>query len=213
MSETSNPPASVDQKALRAVLDRDAIFDLVRLERFWRDRGEWDRLLASYTDPSLVRVSWFAGTARELVEGSRKMHERGGHRRHVILPTYLRIEGDRALAESVGQVHIRGKLEGIGYDLIAYCRFLSRVVRTREGWRFATFEAIYDHDVIAPVNPSDRLAIDPNQLAGLRASYRFLSYTLALGGYQVDPDLPGDDRPEPLQQLYQAADRWLKTGK
>jgi SnoaL-like domain len=204
---------SFDQKALREVIDRDAIFDLVRLERFWRDRCEWDRLLAAYTEPAVVRVSWFEGSAREFVAGSRKMHERGGQSRHVILPTYLRIEGDRALAESVGQVHIRGKLEGVEYDLIAYCRFVSRVVRTAAGWRFATFEAIYDHDALAPVNPSDRLAIDAHQLATMRPAYRFLAYTLAAAGYKVNPDLPGDDRPESLAPLYEAAERWLKTGK
>lgn len=205
--------SSSDQKALREVLDRDAIFDLVRLERFWRDQCEWDRLLAAYTEPSLVRVSWFEGSARDFVEGSRKMHQRGGHSRHVILPTYLRIEGDRALAESVGQVHIRGKLDGVEYDLIAYCRFLSRVVRTAAGWRFATFEAIYDHDTIAPVNPSERLAIDAKQLATMRPAYKLLSYTLAASGYTVNPDLPGDDRPETVKPLYEAAERWLKTGK
>lgn len=205
--------SSSDQKALRELLDRDSIFDLVRLERFWRDQCEWERLLAAYTEPSLVRVSWFEGSAREFVEGSRKMHERGGHSRHVILPTYLRTEGDRAVSESVGQVHIRSKLEGIEYDLIAYCRFLSRVVRTAGGWRFSTFEAIYDHDVIAPVNPSERLAIDTKKLGAMRPSYRFLAYTLASGGYQVNSELPGDDRPELVKPLYQAADRWLKTGK
>jgi hypothetical protein len=205
--------SSSDQKALREVLDRDAIFDLVRLERFWRDQREWDRLLAAYTEPSLVRVTWFEGSAPEFVEGSRKMHGRGTRSRHVILPTYLRIEGDRALAESLGQIHIRGKLEGVEYDLIGYCRFLSRVMRTAGGWRLSTFEAIYDRDVIAPVNPAQRLALDAKKLEGLRPSYRFLSYTLALGGYQVNSELPGDDRPDLVQRLYQAADRWLKTGK
>ncbi len=204
--------ASMEQ-ALSQLIDREAIFDLVRLERFWRDRGEWDKLLAAYVEPSLVRVSWFSGGAREFVEGSRRMHERGGHSRHLILPTSLRIEGDRALAESVGQVHIRGKLEGVAYDLIAHCRFLSRLVRTKDGWRFATFEAIYDHDVIAPVNPGERLAIDAKKLEGLRPAYRFLSCTLAAGGYKVDQELPGDDRPDLLKPLYEAAERWLKTGK
>jgi hypothetical protein len=205
--------AQSNEQALREVLDRDAIFDLVRLERFWRDRCEWDRLLAAYTEPSMVRVSWFKGSARDFVEGSRKMHERGGYSRHVILPTYLQIEGDRALSESVGQVHLRGKLQGMSYDLIAYCRFLSRVVRTKDGWRFQTFDAIYDRDAIAPTIPGERLAIDPAKLEGLRASYRFMSYTLAANGYQVDPELPGDDRPDLLKPLYDAADRWLKTGK
>jgi|SRR5579884_3007063 hypothetical protein len=201
------------EQQLGELLDREAIFDLVRMERFWRDRGEWDKLLGAYAEPSLVRVSWFSGSARDFVEGSRRMHQRGGHSRHVILPTALRIEGDRALSESVGQVHIRGRLEGVAYDLIAYCRFLSRLVRTAEGWRFATFEAIYDHDTIAPVNPGERLAIDPARLEGLRPAYRFLSYTLAAGGYQVDPELPGDDRPDLLKPLYEAAERWLKTGR
>ncbi|MBF6568942.1 MAG: nuclear transport factor 2 family protein [Candidatus Binataceae bacterium] len=200
------------QDTLREMLDRDAIFNLVRLERFWRDQREWDRLEASYTDDGIVRVSWFEGTAREFVKRSRDMHQSGTRSKHLILPTYARINGDRALAESYGQVQIRASLEGVEYDLTSHCRFLSRVRRSGTEWRFATFEAIYIRDTIAPVNPWERLKIDAQKASKLRESYRFLSYSLSAGGYTVNQELPGDDRPDLLKPLYQAADRWLATG-
>jgi hypothetical protein len=201
-----------DQNTLREMIDRDAIFNLVRLERFWRDQREWDRLEASYTDDGFVRVSWFEGTAREFVKRSRDMHQGGTRSKHLILPTYARINGDRALAESYGQVQIRARLEGIEYDLTSHCRFLSRVRRSGAEWRFATFEAIYIRDTITPVNPWEQLKIDAQKALKLREAYRFLSYSLSAAGYTINQDLPGDDRPDILTPFYQANERWLETG-
>jgi len=67
----------VDEGLLQSCLDREAIFELVRLERFWRDQGEWDRLAEAYVDDSWVRTTWFEGAGREFAEASRVMAERG----------------------------------------------------------------------------------------------------------------------------------------
>lgn len=123
--------------------DRQAIFDLVRMERFWRDQAQWEKLAASYTEDSLVRVTWFEGTGREFVEASKVMYERGSRGKHLIFPTHVRIHGDRALIESPAQIHNRFNWDGVELDMMQYCRFFSRLRRTATGWLLASFEGIY----------------------------------------------------------------------
>jgi len=200
--------SGLDITAIKTMLDRDAIFDLVRLERLWRDQCEWEKLDASYTDDGFVRVSWFEGSAHEFVRRSREMFNTGTLSKHLILPTLLRIEGDRALAESYGQVQIRGKLEGVEYDLVSHCRFLSRVARTRAGWRLGSFDAIYIRDNVTAVYPSERLPITADTVAKYRSSYRFISYLLG-ARYPVSQELPGDDRPDLVEKLYKEGEAWL----
>jgi hypothetical protein len=42
-------------------------------------------------------------------------------------------------------------------------------------------------------------------------AYRFLGYSLALGGFPVSKDLPTDDSPA-LEQLLRDGENWLKGG-
>jgi hypothetical protein len=204
--------SDLEAGAVRYTLERDAIFDLVRLERFWRDQCEWDKLEASYTQDATVTVSWYQGSAAEFVRRSREMFNTGTLSKHLILPTYLRINGNRALIESYGQVQIRGRLEGVEYEMISHCRFLSRVLRTPTGWLLGSFDAIYIRDVVAAVNPWEHLPIAPEAVAKYRPSYRFLSHLLG-SRYPINQELPGDDRPELTKALYSTAERWLERGQ
>jgi hypothetical protein len=200
---------SVDEMAVAELVDREAIASLLRLERFWRDQGEWEKLAACYTEDARVRTTWFEGAAADFVVASRKMAEGGRHSKHMITPTYLRIKEDRALAESLGEIHNRSTLDGVEVDMIQYCRFFSRLRRTRAGWRLASFEGIYQRDTIQPVNPGDQLALDWDALRRFRPSYRIWSYALSRQGYAVPQDRVADDRPDLLQSFYRAEERWL----
>ena len=200
---------SVDQTALAELLDRGAICDLLRLERFWRDQGEWQKLADCYMEDARVRTTWFEGTAADFVGSSREMAQRGRHSKHMITPTDVRIRGDRALAESLGEIHNRSTLDGVEVDMVMYCRFFSRLRRTGAGWRLASFEGIYQRDTIQPVNPGDRLALDWEALRRFRPSYRIWSYALSRQGYDVPQDRIGDDRTDLLRSFYQAEERWL----
>ncbi len=191
--------------------DWQAICELVRMERFWRDRGEWERLAECYTEDSLVRTTWCHGSGREFAEASRDMMQRGRHSLHLITPTHVRVTGDRALVESLGEIHNRGAIEGVEVDTIMYCRFFSRVRRTDQGWRLASFDGIYHKDVIAPVNPDERLPVDWGRLMSLRPSYRVWAYMISLRGYEIGEDELGDDRPDLLEPFYAEADRWLEA--
>ena len=80
---------------LERLLDRTEIFDLVRLERHYRDVKNWDGLLGSFLSGAIVRTTWFEGTAAEFVDASRKKMSRTGaiisSPKHWIMPTVLQL--------------------------------------------------------------------------------------------------------------------------
>jgi hypothetical protein len=194
---------------MRSWIDKLQIQDLVRAERFARDSGDWDGLAAFYVDESYVRTTWFQGSARQFSDASREMAQNGRHSKHPIWPIWVKVNGDRALVESHSQIQNRSDLDGVEVDMVQYCRFFSQLVRTVEGWRFLSFEAIYGKDTIAPVNPRDTVPIDWTELTDLRPSYRIWAWAMIRRGYSVSDELLGDDRPAQVRDFYAGMDRWL----
>ncbi|OFZ97423.1 MAG: hypothetical protein A3H35_02205 [Betaproteobacteria bacterium RIFCSPLOWO2_02_FULL_62_17] len=201
------------KNTLAEFLDKQAIAEIVRLERFCRDRGEWDRLAACHTEDSHVRTTWFDGTAADFAAASKDMAEKGRLSTHLITPTEIRINGDRALCESLMEIHNRGAIGDVEVDTIMYGRFFSRLRRTAAGWRLASFDGIYHKDTIAPVNPAQTIPIDWSELLQFRPSYRLWAYMMSRRGYRVTHDELGDDRPDLLQAFYSAAEHWLASGE
>jgi hypothetical protein len=202
---------------LQRLLDRDEIFDLIRRERHYRDVKNWPGLLGSFVPGAPVRTTWFEGTVEEFAEASRKKMSATGAAasapKHWIFPTVLDITGDRALAESPAAIFDRLTFDNVEFDTFQYCRFVSRVVRTANGWRLASFEGIYQRDHMRSVNPAEPLPVDWKLVSTLRPSYRFLAYTQLRRGYSVNPELLGDDRPDLLEAFYAQERRWLETGR
>ena len=199
---------------LALALDKLQIFELVRLERLWRDLGEWDKLAAAYTEDATIRTSWFHGSARAFAEGSKTMADRGRHSKHPIWPVYARVNGDRALVESRSQIQNRSEIDGVAVDTVQYVRFVSRVRRTPAGWRLVTFEDIYEKGTVAPVNPHDTVPIDWAEVTAAtpRTSYQLHAWAISRRGYSVPDDLLGDDEPKQLNDFYAAEEAWLLAG-
>lgn len=189
--------------------DELELFQLVRHERFSRDSGNWDALTECYIADSWVQTTWFRGTGAEFSDMSRDMAEKGRHSKHPIWPIYAKVNGDRALVESYAEIQNRSMIEGVEVDMVQYCRFFSQAVRTEKGWRFKSFEAIYQKDAIAPVNPHDVVPIDWPAVQQYRASYRIWAWAMVQRGYVVPDDLLGDDRPDLMEAFYSEMDAWL----
>ncbi len=111
------------------------------------------------------------------------------------------------------EIHNRSTLEGVEVDSIMYGRFFSRVVRTAEGWRLASFDGIYSKTVIAPVNPADTVPIDWEELARYRPSYQLWAYMLTRRGYAVGQEELGDDRPDLLEPFYRCRRALARDGR
>ena len=196
---------------LNILKDKLEISELVRLERFWRDQLEWDKLMDCFTEDATVCTTWFDGSAREFVDASRDMAKRGTGAKHLISPTYININGDRAICESPAEIHIRVMLDDVEADIMQYCRFYSRVRRTQVGWKIVTFEGLYQRDTLTPVNPTQNLPVDWDHINSLRPSYRFLNYVLSKGGWDIPDTRIGDDRPDLLDAFYNDANEWLES--
>jgi hypothetical protein len=193
--------------------DKLEIVEAIRMERYWRDTAQWDRLAAAYTPDSRVRTTWFDGSGPEFAEASREMANRGRLSRHLITPTYVQVEGDRALVDSYGEIHNREGVAGTEVDILMYCRFFSRLTRTAEGWRLASFDGIYLKDQLTPVDPGAAPSIDWAEVERFpRPSYRIWAYTLSLKGYEIGSEELGEDRPEQIEEFMRAAEDWLREG-
>jgi hypothetical protein len=189
--------------------DVAAIQDLACRERHWRDREDWDAMRAAYTDDARVRVTWFEGTIDDYIEDSRNpAWDTSSLSRHRLSPVLVSVHGDRALAETPALVELRLEVDSVLVDVVISVRLLSRVARTPQGWKLASMDAIYEKDEMRPVYPAQRLTISASDTAPYRRSYQFLAYG-ARG--HLPADIPGDDRPELVAALYDAAGKWLRA--
>jgi hypothetical protein len=126
-----------------------------------------------------------------------------------VFPAGLSITGDRATVESPAMIFDRVRLAGVEVDFHVFCRFFSRAVRQGDDWCLASFEVLFERDVLRAVNPADPLPVDWAVLAGYRPSYRFLTWIQESRGTRVNPDLYGDDRRDRLLDFYAAERQWL----
>jgi len=195
------------------LLDRTEIFDLVRFERLCRDQRDFSGMVACYVANAPVRTTWFDGTVEDFAEASRRKMTSGSQAKHWIMPARLEIAGARALVESPALIFDRLTFDGIEFDIFQYCRFVSRVIKTTAGWRLGSFEGIYQRDRMKTVDPRQPLPVDWDVIATLRPSYKFIGYTQVKRGYNVNPNLLGDDRPDLLDAFYAREQKWLKTGE
>jgi SnoaL-like domain len=200
------------QTRLERLLDRTEIFDLVRFERLCRDQRDFAGMVACYVAGAPVRTTWFEGTVEEFAEASRRKMGSGSQAKHWIMPARLEIDGTRALVESPALIFDRLTFDGITFDTFQYCRFVSRVIRTEAGWKLGSFEGIYQRDQMQAVDPRQPLPVDWDVIEKLRPSYKFIGYTQVKRGYNVNPELLGDDRPDLLEAFYASEQAWLKSG-
>lgn len=199
-----------DDKRLRALLDREELFDLVRRERFARDQRRFDTMSACFHKDAYIRTSWYDARGGEAyVEATRKWMGATGNSKHWVFPAFAQVNGDRATVESPAMIFNRARPDDIEVDVHVFCRFFSRAVREAGTWKLMSFEVLFERDIMKPVNPSDLLPVDWSLLATMRPSYKFLTYIQHKRGVTVSPDLLGDDRPDELSAFHAGEESWL----
>jgi hypothetical protein len=187
-----------------------AVTQLVLKERQSRDRGWWDITAECFHPESTVELSWFRGSGAEFVASSAKNVRPESRPIHRIGPPAVRLCGERAVAENSGAIAVRRVLGGVEADMVSYVRGLYRCERHGGQWLIRSLIAIYEWDTLTPVVPGTELHVPREELERFRPSYRFLAYVMSLRGVTLGDDLYGEDRPEPLAQLYEAAHAWLR---
>jgi hypothetical protein len=181
--------------------DISEITQLILRERESRDLGRWPEMRECFHDDALIRISWITGNADQFVEGSIDMARRGVLAKHRLGPVLVRVQKDRAVATMSGAIDIPVKIGDVDAQLSSYARFVYPAERRAQRWKLSGFNGVYIRDELVPVVPGQALRVDPAALKGFRRSYQMLSYVLTLSGYQIDSNLPGDDRPETVRAL------------
>lgn len=195
---------------LNAMLDREELFDLVKRERFARDQRRFDVMAECFTDDAWVRTSWYDGVGGDAyVKATMSRMGPKDFSKHWVFPAYARINGDRALVESPAKIFNRIQIGGIEADFHAYSRFFSRAKKQNGEWRLASFHVFFEKDELRPVIPGQVPQFEPELLAQMRPSYRFLGYYQTKRGVKLNMNLFGDDRFDDILAFHKGEDEWL----
>jgi hypothetical protein len=155
---------------------------------------------------------WFTGTGADFAAASRRMAARGDTSRHRLAVPSLHREGGRAVVIMPMAIEFRINLHGVEADLISYARGLYRLEQRDGRLAICDLSTVYERDTLAPVLPGEAIAIDRRRLGAMPPSYRMLDYYFGTRGYEVNLDMPGDDRPGTAEQVADEALGWLRSG-
>ncbi|MFE1151064.1 nuclear transport factor 2 family protein [Streptomyces albidoflavus] len=128
---------------------------------------------------------------------------------HRLSPPVVQIDGPRAFVELPAAIEVRTEVDGVPADLTSYTRVLYRLEHRAPDWRITTLTCVYERGTLTPAVPGRPLTLDPAEPAAFRPPYALLAWHLNRRGYQVSPDLLGDDQPERTAQLYAGLREWL----
>jgi hypothetical protein len=199
---------ALDQTDKQAVADRAEIRELLEYERYTRDNGLYAQEAACYSDDAQIHVSWYDGPAKGYF--AKVAQANGGGAKHKINYTAVWVNGNKAIGEMpVMMLSPRIKLDGQAVDLQSYASIFTRLEKQDGVWKILDGDCIYERDELIPVIPGQPIKIDTAELAGYRESYQGLCYVLARTGMQGSDDLPGDDQPNTVEQVYSAASQWF----
>lgn len=188
------------------MLDKARIKELLEFERFCRDNALWDEMKKCFSDDSTVSISWYNGSGHGFVEASSKMKTRAPHK---IYNTEIWLRGEKAVAVMATTIEQRNEIDGVPVDLRSDAKLVFGACKTGGLWYIHSFTAIYEQDSLLPAYPTGGLSLAPDTFAAFRESYACLSYILSRGGYDINADLPGIDRPDLVDALYRRLDDWL----
>jgi len=188
--------------------DKQDIAELIQNWGFWRDQGQWEKLATTFHPEGTIHVTWFKGRFTDFIAASKEMRKTRRGSKHEIGGSRIELRGHRALAETNVRIMGRRELHGVECDSTAWSRFYD-FFEKRDRWAICRRVAVYEKDRIDPVVPGASIPFDAARLAAMPKAYRFLGYSLALGGFAVSNDLPTDDSPA-LEQLLRDGEIWLK---
>ena len=181
---------------------------LICREREARDQAWWDEMRATWAEDSHVNVSWYSGPGQGFIDGSVRMQETSTPVKHKLGPVMVRVNGDKAVASVSATILTRAVIEGVEADLGSDTRLIYRAVKKDGVWLLSGLDCIYESDRITAATPGEQIVIDSKMLNKYRQSYRCLSFVLERGGVSANKDLPGDDKPNQVKQLYSSVFGW-----
>lgn len=188
------------------LIDKFSVKELIEFERFCRDNSQWDEMRKCFAADSKITVSWFQGTGAEFVDASIKMESYAPHK---IYKTLVWLSNDKAVSITMATVQCRSDLDGHTVELRSDVKLLYRTQKIDGVWYIISMDGIYEKDSLIPVSPGGNISVPTEEISKYRSSYANLTYVFKKQGYDIDNNLPGIDRPETVNKLYQEAEDWL----
>lgn len=190
--------------------DKQDIAELIQSWAFWRDTGEWDRLLSAFHPQGKMVATWFSGSAKEFVAGSKVAWDRGGRSSHFVGGSRITVRGAKAIAESRMVLMIRSVLDDEEVDVTCYGRFYDRMVKHEGAWCILERRCIYEKDRLDPVRSGAVKVLDQALLKRFPEGYQHAAYVQSKIGMKVLEDLVVLRSPA-CEQLYRDGTVWLET--
>jgi hypothetical protein len=190
-----------------SIEDKYACAELIQAWGLYRDQRRWPELLDTFHPEGEIAVSWFRGPFRDFVEHCK----RGGPSKHLIMPSVVRVNGERALAETSAVILVRQTIDGVAVDMTSRARFLDRLERRQGRWRMLERAAIYEQDRFDPVEPSDVFArvMKSASASTYPEPYRYMAVRLAAAGRPLAEPVHHDGS-APTAELYARYETWLQ---
>jgi hypothetical protein len=186
--------------------DKFSVKELIEFERFCRDNALWDEMKKCFANNSNVTISWFQGSGHDFVDASSKMKTYAPHK---IFDTLVWVKNNKAVSITLATIQARCTINGQVLELHSDAKLLYRTQKMDDIWQIISMDGIYEKDALIPVSPNANICIPLEEIAQFRPSYAHLAYVLRQEGYTIDANLPGMDKPDLVNELYEAADEWL----
>lgn len=193
----------------KIVNSNDEICALIAKERQCRVSQHPEELAQCYWPDATVITSWTNGNVpvkEYLYGGKAPVHDPECPIVSRISYPIVHQEGERAYVEAPQSTYRWSWVNGEKAVLICFMRLIYRVERRNGEWKIVEFKSIYESDMLVPEIPGTDLKLDKEELSKLRHSYRYLAYV----DDNVNPELPGIDRPDVVKSIYADLDAWLK---
>lgn len=173
--------------------DKLACADVIVSWGLCRDQRRWPELLSTFHPDGEIAVSWFRGPFAEFVEHCK----RGGPSKHLIMAPLVRVNGERATAETTIVILVRQAIEGQSVDMTSRARFLDRLERRGGEWKILERAAVYEQDRLDPVVPTEAFArmMHDVQVAQYPEPYRYMALRLASAGRPLAEPVHYDGAP------------------
>ncbi len=120
--------------AVRTLLDRAAIGDLIQRYSRALDRRDWDEVAACFAPNAYADYGVFKGEAAEVVASIRQGLEVFDKTMHFMEPRIIELSGDKARAETYALAYHRRADGGETKELLVRLRYLDELVRHEDGW-------------------------------------------------------------------------------
>ena len=194
------------------ILDRLAIRELVENWSIYRDNREWERFLTVWHDDGVMMTTWGGkATPQQFVEAATNGFAKGDRMLHIVGGVTSLVEGDRGFAMSKLRIQQRGPVEGVACDVVCIGVNYDFMERRDGRWGLVLRQPVYERDYIDPVDPNQKVELNPEIMERRPDGYQRLAYLQEGLGYTIKPYMPTEVGPE-REALVAAREAWLSGG-